>query len=90
MLAGFHAGLVDAISEHVIFVSHDDAAKLVAILDNGIADDALLALNVQFNTSRVVLLDNRADRLKTVLRNVEERATQCVEMSDGLAYWREP
>src|SRR5262249_38722599 len=49
-LAGLHAGLVNAVTEHVIVVVHDDASLLVASLLDGITHRALVAFDVQVDT----------------------------------------
>ena len=82
-LARFHAGLVDAVAEHVVVVAHDDATQRVAILHDGVAHLSLVAFDVQFNAGGIFLLDDGVVPLKAVVRNREEGAAQCVEMRDG-------
>ena len=82
-LARLHAGLVDAVAEHVVVVAHDDAAQRVAILHDGIAHRALVAFDVQLDAGGILLLDDGVVPLEAVVRDGEEGPAQRVEVGDG-------
>ena len=63
-LARLHAGLVDAVAEHVVVVAHDDAALRVAGLLDGVAHCALVAFDVQLDAGGE-LLDRRSASLRS-------------------------
>ena len=66
-LARLHAGLVDAVAEHVVVVAHDDAVF-------GVDDLALVAFDVQIRRGSRILLGgsalSRSNRLWAMVRKV--------------------
>ena len=73
-LARFHAGLVNAVAEHVVVVAHDDAIQCVD-------DLALVAFDVQVRARRV-LLHHCQWYLYVVIAPRSERSAKCVEVGD--------
>ena len=84
-LARLHAGLVDAVAEHVVVVAHDDAPLVRSI---GVDDLALVAFDVEDDAGAVELLDGRIGRrrvavLEPVVGDGEEGAAERVGVGDG-------
>ena len=80
-LARLHAGLVDAVAEHVVVVAHDDAVL-------GVDDLALVAFDVEDDPRAMELLDGRSGRgrvavLGLVVGDGEEGAAERVGVGDG-------
>src|SRR4029453_1505640 len=77
-LAGPHTGLVDAVAEHVIIVTHDDTVL-------GIEDLALVAFDVEHNLRSVKLFGGAIAReriatLELVVGNGEKGAPKRIEV----------
>src|SRR5262249_32652615 len=71
-LTRFHAGLVDTIAEHVIVITHDNATQRVAILHDCVAHRALVTFNVEFDASRIRLVDDGIISLVAVMSHGQE------------------
>ena len=86
-LARFHAGLVDAVAEHVVVVAHDDAPQGRRCTIASRTSRWLPSMS-KIDAGAVELLD-WADRpgciaaLEPVVRDGEERAAERVEVGDG-------
>ena len=80
-----HACLMDPVAEHVVVVARRNATV-------GVADTAMVALDVELDARGVRLLDRDATPHEPVLRNRQIRASHRVEMSDRrrLAVHRRP
>ena len=85
-LARLHAGLVDAVAEHVVVVAHDDAAERVAGLLDGVAHGALVAFDVQLDAGGEALfgaVEVVAGADDAVARDGQEGAAERVEVRGG-------
>src|SRR5438105_7044575 len=78
--AGLHADLVDAVAEHVIVITHDDAALRIAALLDGVAHFALIAFDILLDAG--LELYWRSIRSEPVVRESQERASQRVKVCD--------
>src|SRR5262245_96964 len=84
-LARFHAGLVNAVTEHVIVVAHDYTTLRVCGLDDGVSHLALIAFDVECDTSRIAFFDDRILTLESIACDCQKGATQRIGTGYG---WR--
>src|SRR5437773_9122137 len=82
-LTCFHARLVDAHAEEVVVVAHDDTAWRGAALHGGIAHRLMVALDVELDPRRVLLVQYRAVPHESVVHYRQERSPEYVDVRDG-------